>query len=622
MLEDLNLRPRKELQALAKKYGVKANGKTIDIIARIQKAAGVDQQPSEDAENCGDEGNLQQSFQAMDLGSSKGSKPNSPFKFTPVKGSKGSSKAEPNSSGSGSPSLKSRLFPLSRAFRSSPKSTASRTKKATMGTTVGPPSGLKAPSATRFPASRGGSSSGAAVGTEADEPHHDLNTSSSSLEQKGSPTSGMAEEELIAERVRVVVNVIRALRHGPSGSTFDQILQFLILNPGKYFESRCAAVQLKRAMLVATNDKVVESHLGDDGKLVRFKLPSKREGALYRVNYAHGLHAGSPVPGLKEPHAEKNDAPNALPGSTGLPGSRESRIPLPSSKDRAVKSAGASRNDSGDGNRGRQHQKQSIADAKEVRAKLKAAVKAERIRRNEFREQLDLRGITKELHCSSQSAMEMLDRLSLKFQCAHCDRNQQPAVSSSPVAPAGSSAVAPTASNEYASQRRIPPSSSSSGGQLEQQLQCLKLRDEGSPADLDSSRMSQDEDIWRERRLDRQRRNREAASGLVTPNPSRVTRRAPALAVPATPAINEVDTSAIADTSADISRAAWAAAAREAEEQQEIANLTAELTEASEMVQSQEKEDEESIIDEAWIVKESRSKPGKYYFYNSRTRET
>ena len=112
------------------------------------------------------------------------------------------------------------------------------------------------------------------------------------------------------------------------------------------------------------------------------------------------------------------------------------------------------------------------------------------------------------------------------------------------------------------------------------------------------------------------------AGGLVTPNPPRVTRRAPAHAVPATPAISDVDTSVNADTSADISRAAWAAAAREADEQQEIANLTAELTEASEMVQSQEKEGDASIIDEAWIVKESRSKPGKYYFYNSRTRET
>jgi len=237
---DLQTMSRRELQDLAKIYGIRGNQKTIELITQLEPLVEREADENDDANQ------MVAQVNKMSLADDK-------LANSPVGGGGNrrvsdstyetpSSKPGRRKSGAGLSGLRT---PSTRIPTSGSSNSSSSSRRATIG-----PAELWS----REP-------------YKSKEEHTPLRKRRDSLE-----TMGSSQTEVMTDRVNVAVNAIKALRAGEKGCTFDQICEFIKLNPTKCYDSGRTAVQLHRTLRLAVDKGAAQGLVGESGE-IRFALP-------------------------------------------------------------------------------------------------------------------------------------------------------------------------------------------------------------------------------------------------------------------------------------------------------------------------------------------------------------
>jgi len=183
--------------------------------------------------------------------------------------------------------------------------------------------------------------------------------------------------QIVDERIRIAVETIRELSdlNGGGGCTFDEICDHIKQNPSRFYDRGSTAVQLHRALRVAVEEETLIGNR-DPNAEIRFSL-------VKEVESRSDFKQPSPVDATPVPAVVK---------------------PKPVDKRRAVEV--------------RKGRFDSVEE--DVVARIRRAVKAERIRRNQFRAQLRKDSFRHKLQAAKDQASLTEHSLFPSLKCMRC----------------------------------------------------------------------------------------------------------------------------------------------------------------------------------------------------------
>mmetsp|Transcript_18912 Transcript_18912/g.47827 ORF Transcript_18912/g.47827 Transcript_18912/m.47827 type:complete len:596 (-) Transcript_18912:84-1871(-) len=583
---DLHTMSRRDLQALAKVHGVRGNLKTIELITSLEQIL-APERGGESNENDGsaNAGGLSEGLGKMSLADSLAARAESNGRRLQEAGAQ----MDPNGAVA---------RPPARQWES-PLLAMMNNRRASLGGSASTGSSLRQPgSRLSFGGSSSTSSSvaGAALSRSSVAsssrrstigPAELWNSNADTLatarrESLGGDRArretldslGLSPSEVATERVRVAVNAIRALRGGDKGCTFDQICDFIKFNPTCYYDSGRTAVQLHRALRMAVEEHAVVGRVGGNNE-IRFSVPRGDQPHGTKPSSAEPVSARSAGSAVEEaaspaPESEPNSPDPRLDqgrqrGQSQPPSATQKQVPQarpprPAAVERhedskppghqqvwrgldkkdlhgaeqfvsaetpqEVGSPGwSTRSDDDHGSI------ESFKADPELVDKIRAAVKEERLRRNQFKAQLNREALRLKLQGSKDTTARLSESLlSREYRCAACE---------------GSSQDSPSTKIESDGQPKAHASRPESHAQSRLQDFAEEAKD----------------------------------SGVTPAFPSRRTRSQHA-------------------STANLGRLSFSSAVGGGSSSPQ------------------------SAVDDAWIMRESRSKPGKFYYYNTKTKAT